>query len=256
MTGSAQSPLISVIVPCFNNASTVGACIESLLALEAEPGEVQAIVVDNGSSDESIDIASRYADIALLKEPEPGAYPARNTGLKVARAPIVAFTDADCTVDPDWFQVIRRRLEEPALAMMIGHVRFPAAASLPLRMVGAWENAKADFIAHHCPPENRIAYCNNLAVRAELFDALGPFSPWRRAGDSEFAHRVAQARPELGFVFEPAMRVTHHEFLRARERTKRLRRYTQTNQQIESFRELSNAQRLRVAGSLLRGGGR
>lgn len=142
------------------------------------------------------------------------------------------------------------------LGMVIGHVRFPEAASLPLRLIGAWENAKADYIARRCPPANRIAYCNNLAVRAELFETLGPFAPWRRAGDSEFAHRVARERPELGFAFEPAMRITHHEFIRARDRAKRLRRYTQTNQQIEGFRELTTAQRLGALGSMLGGGWR
>lgn len=256
MTTEPSEPQVSVIVPCFNCASTISACIESLLALDAGAGEVQIIVIDNGSSDGSTDIAAGYQGITLLKEPEPGAYPARNAGLREARAPIIAFTDADCTVDADWAQVIRARLEDPMLGMVIGHVRFPEAASLPLRLIGAWENAKADYIARRCPPANRIAYCNNLAVRAELFETLGPFAPWRRAGDSEFAHRVARERPELGFAFEPAMRITHHEFIRARDRAKRLRRYTQTNQQIEGFRELTTAQRLGALGSMLGGGWR
>jgi hypothetical protein len=85
-----------------------------------------------------------------------------------------------------------------------------------------------------------------MAVRADLFDRLGPFRDWKRAGDSEFAQRVSRECPELSFDFEPRMRVTHHEFLHARDRLRRMRLYTRTNAQIEGFAELSLIQRLGV----------
>jgi len=251
-----SDPALSVIVPCFNNAATVGACVASLRALDAVDGDMEIIVVDNGSEDDSAAIVRSFDDVTLLSEDERGAYPARNTGLRAARAPVIAFTDADCTVDRDWARVLLDRFSEPRLGLLIGHVRFPEAASPLLKLLGAWENAKADYIARACPPANRIAYCNNMAVRAALFRELGPFSPWRRAGDSEFAQRVARERPDLGFAFEPALRVTHHEFTRARERLKRMRRYTQTNRQIRGFRELTLRQRLAALAHALRGGGR
>jgi glycosyltransferase involved in cell wall biosynthesis len=217
---------------------------------------VELLFVDNGSSDASASLASQFDDVQVLREEQPGAYPARNAGLRAATGSIIAFTDADCAVAPDWITVICRRMADPVVGMLIGEVRFPEAAGLFLRLVAGWENAKADYVACHGAPANRIAYCNNLAVRADLFQRLGPFREWKRAGDSEFAQRVARAHPELAFEFEPAMKVTHHEFLRARDRFRRMRLYTRTNARIEGFEELSLGQRLAVLGHWLSAQGR
>ncbi len=242
----ASEPRLSVIVPFHDSADTLAACIESLLALDAAPGEVEIILVDNASNDDSAAIAGRFEGITLLHEDTPGAYPARNTGIRAARAPVIAFTDADCTVDRDWARVILERMDDAAVGLVLGHVRFPDRASLALRVVGHWEMAKTDYIARRCTPAHRIAYCNNMAVRAALFDEIGPFPDWKRAGDSEFAQRMARERPDLALRYEPAMRVTHHEFTGARQRARRLQLYTDTNTQIEGFKELSLRQRAGV----------
>ena len=249
----AGQPLLSVVVPFHNSSETIEACIESLLASEPEPGSVELIFVDNNSADESRDLVSRFSTVTLLDESQPGAYPARNRGLKAARAPIIAFTDADCTVDSMWCEVILERMEEPELGILIGAVHFPPKASLPMHLLGGWENAKARWIADHARAQQRIAYCNNMAVRSSLFQSLGWFRDWRRAGDSEFAQRVASKRPEMTLAFDSRLRVVHHEFTRLRQRIRRLRRYQDTNQQIEGFEELSTLQRAAVLGQWLSG---
>src|SRR3546814_5813595 len=66
----------------------------------------QIIVVDNGSSDATRKIARSYAGVELLEEPQPGSYVARNRGIERVRAPITAFTDADCEPAPDWLDRI------------------------------------------------------------------------------------------------------------------------------------------------------
>jgi glycosyltransferase involved in cell wall biosynthesis len=249
-------PRVSVIVPFFNSAAFLERCIEALLASRNEAADlarVELLFVDNGSSDGSAALASRYGDVRVLREDRPGAYPARNTGLRAATGSIIAFTDADCAVAPDWIPVICRRMADPALGMLIGEVQFPEAAGVTLQLVAGWENAKADYVARKGAPANRIAYCNNMAVRADLFQRLGPFRDWQRAGDSEFAQRAARECPELAFDFESGMRVTHHEFLRARDRFRRMRLYSKTNARIEGFAELSLSQRLAILGEWLTG---
>ena len=250
-SGPVGIPRVSVIVPFFNSAAFLVPCIEALrMARDKAAGQAQVelLFVDNGSSDASASLVSRFEDVHVLREEQPGAYPARNTGLRAATGSIIAFTDADCAVASDWISVICRRMADPTLGMLIGEVRFPEAAGPTLRLVAGWENAKADYVARHGAPSNRIAYCNNLAVRADLFHRLGPFREWKRAGDSEFAQRVARQCPEFAFEFEPAMKVTHHEFLRARDRFRRMRLYTKTNARIEGFEELSLGQRLAILG--------
>ena len=245
-------PRISVVVPFHNSESTLQACIESLLAQEPLGGLIEIILIDNRSTDASASIAAEYRELIILEEQTPGAYAARNAGIRQANAPVIAFTDADCVADPDWLRSIVDGMQDPETAMLIGHCRYPVEASLALRWLGAYENAKTDYVTHHCDPGHHFTYCNNMAVQASVFEELGPFQLWQRAGDSELAHRMAARKPDLKLAYRPSMRITHLEFVSFRERAKRLNLYTETNSQIVTFRELSFWQRLAVLRHLIR----
>jgi glycosyltransferase involved in cell wall biosynthesis len=243
-TASGSPPSVSVIVPFYNSERHLAACIESLLAQEGVGGEFEILLINNRSTDSSAAIAASYPQPILLEEPTPGAYAARNTGVRRARAPLVAFTDADCVADPNWLHTIREAMEDPEIGMLLGHCRYSADASLALRLLGAYENAKTEYVIGRCPSQNHFAYANNMAVRATVFDEMGLFEEWERAADSELLHRMAVRRPDLRVTYHESMRVTHLEFVRARDRVARLRLYTRTNSRIGSFRELGASRRL------------
>ncbi len=240
-----KEPHISVVVPFFDSEDTIGACIESLLAQE-DAGSYEIFMVDNRSTDASATIAGRYRGLTVLQESTPGAYAARNAALRRTRSPIIAFTDADCVVAPDWLRSIREGFQGSDVAILIGHCRYSAEASLALRLLGAYENAKADYVVSRCDPAYHFAYCNNMAVRASVFDELGLFLEWRRAADSELVHRMAARRPDLKLAYRRSMRITHLEFVRGPRRIQRLRLYQSTNSKITTFRELGIVQRLGV----------
>ena len=246
-------PLVSVVVPFFESEGHIASCIESLLGQEGVGGSFEVILINNRSPDGSRSVVERYREVTLLDEPTPGAYAARNTGLLRARAPVIAFTDADCVADRHWLRSILRGLQDPATAILVGHCRYPADASLALRLLGAYENAKAEYVIHHCPPAHHFGYTNNMAVRASVFEEVGIFKEWRRGADSELVHRLAARRPDLRLAFRRSMRVTHREFLQARQRARRLALYTETNSKIETFRELGVGQRLGLLLHLFRG---
>jgi glycosyltransferase involved in cell wall biosynthesis len=249
----SDRPAVSVVVPFFDSERHIGASIESLLGQADVGGPFEVIFVDNGSRDGSPGIVGRYPDLVVLEERTPGAYAARNAGIRQARAPLIAFTDADCVVDRDWLRSIRDGMQDPSIGVLLGHCRYPPEASPVLRILGAYENAKAEYVTSRCAPAHHFAYANNMAVRASLFEGLGPFKEWKRAGDSELVHRLASSGLGLRLAFRPSMRVTHMEFLRSRDRARRLSLYTRTNQQIKTFRELGVAQRVGVLLQLLRG---
>lgn len=248
----SNPPAISVVVPFFDSARTIGACLDALLAQEEVEGGFEILLVDNESTDRSRSIAEDRAGVTILEEPTPGAYAARNTGVRRAAAPLIAFTDADCVVDRRWLSAIQRGMRRPGTAILIGHCRYPAEASTTVRWLGAWENAKAEYVIDRCPPANHFAYCNNMAVRSSVFEELGGFEEWPRAADSELVHRLADRRPDLEPAFEPSMRITHLEFVRGRARARRLRLYSRTNLRIPTFRELGVAQRFGVLIHLVR----
>ena len=246
-------PSVSVVVPFFNSEATIAACIESLLAQEDVGGRYEIILIDNRAADASASIVGRYPDLIVLDEQTPGAYAARNTGIERASAPVIAFTDADCVTDSDWLRSILDGMRDARTAVLLGHCRYPAEASRTLRWLGAYENAKTEYVIHHCPAAHHFAYCNNMAVRASVFEEVGLFKTWQRAADSEFVHRLAARRPDLKLTYRQAMRITHLEFDRGRERARRLKLYQGTNSKIATFRELSLRQRLGVLRHLLRG---
>ena len=247
----SDRPCVSVVVPFYNSERTLAACIESLLAQENVGDDYEILLIDNRSEDTSATIAGNYSGVTVLTESTPGAYAARNTGIREAAAPVIAMTDADCVVDPDWLRSILDGLRDPQTAVLVGHCRYPASSSLTLRLLGAYENAKTEYVIDHCDPAHHFAYCNNMAVRASVFTELGLFEEWQRAADSELVHRLAARRPDLKLAYEPAMRITHLEFVRARERARRLRLYTTTNSQIADFSELGVRQRLGVLRHLV-----
>lgn len=258
-TAAALTPVASVIVPFFNSGRTIRLCLESLLAQEGLTGPIELIFIDNRSEDDSRTIVEefvgeRHPQLVLLSEDEPGAYAARNTGLERATGSVIAFTDADCAVAPDWLAAMLAELEPENVGAVVGHCRYPREASFLLRLLGAYENAKTQFVLERCPPSQWFAYANNLATRRALFDELGPFRTWRRAADSEWIHRLAKAHPDLRVLFSDTPRITHHEFLEAGARARRMSLYTETNQQIEGFQELRALQRLAIVGRVLRRG--
>lgn len=96
--------MISIIVPIYNAADYLKACIESLLHQTEQT--LQIILVDDGSTDDSLSIAQAYAKnddrILVLQQIHAGQSAARNLGLKHAAGEFIAFVDADDTLDTNW----------------------------------------------------------------------------------------------------------------------------------------------------------
>jgi len=102
MSQPAQ-PSISVVVCSLNGSRTLRACLEAL-EHQTIRAETQVVVVDDGSSDTTAEIARTYDVDLIVHERNLGISAARNTGVAAARAPIVAFTDDDCIPDRRWLE--------------------------------------------------------------------------------------------------------------------------------------------------------
>jgi glycosyltransferase involved in cell wall biosynthesis len=101
MTTTAATPAsVSVIMPCLNSAKHVRASIESALGQTLH--DIELIVVDNGSTDETLAIVASIKDprIRVLRQSMPGVSAARNMGVQAAAAPFVAFLDSDDSWSP------------------------------------------------------------------------------------------------------------------------------------------------------------
>ena len=104
---AAVPPLVSVVMPAFNSARYIAEAIDS--ALQQDYPALEIIVVDDGSTDDTAKIVSRFGDrVQLLKQQNKGSAAARNLGIRHARGKFIAFLDAD---DVWWRHKIRQQIE-------------------------------------------------------------------------------------------------------------------------------------------------
>ena len=98
--------MISVIVPVYNSAKYIPACIDSMIKQEYPDWEL--LLVDDASTDDSADVCDGYASkdkrIKVIRAPHGGAAAARNRGIEEAKGEYISFADSDDTVEPDYLK--------------------------------------------------------------------------------------------------------------------------------------------------------
>ncbi|PYM04307.1 MAG: glycosyl transferase, partial [Verrucomicrobia bacterium] len=95
-----QTPSVSVIVCSYNAGATLRPCLESLGKIDYPKFEI--VLVDDGSTDNTAQIAAGFPNVRYVHQPNRGLSVARNTGAAAARGEVLAYTDADCMADVDW----------------------------------------------------------------------------------------------------------------------------------------------------------
>ncbi len=114
-------PSVSIVVPAYNAAASIAACVESLLAIRFPRDQYEIIVVDNASADLTPRILERFGEaIRVVSQPKRGPAAARNAGIHAAHGTLLALTDADCRADPDWLRELLPPLNDPQVGIAGG----------------------------------------------------------------------------------------------------------------------------------------
>ena len=113
--------MISVIVPSFNEEENIAQCLVSLSHQTVGRDEYEIIVVDGGSTDKTCEIARKYADMVFIQTSKKVGG-ARNDGVMASKGDIIATTDADCILPPDWVGQIRNAFTDTAVVQVYGPV--------------------------------------------------------------------------------------------------------------------------------------
>ena len=197
---------VSVVVCAYNAAETLDECLTSLERLTYPDFEV--IVVNDGSSDGTGAIARQHPSCRVIDLDHAGLSAARNAGLAAATGDIVAYTDADVRVDPDWLTYLVQPFASAdvvaAGGLSLPPLDSPWMAHCVARAPGGPTHVLLDDrTAEHVPG------CN-LAVRRDALRAIGGFNPiYLRAGDDvDVCWRLQKAGGRIEFV--PAALVWHH----------------------------------------------
>ncbi|WP_268035814.1 glycosyltransferase family 2 protein [Algoriphagus sp. PAP.12] len=187
-----KTPLISIIIPCYNQGHFLLDCVYSIIAQEFEDWE--AILVNDGSTDQTeaigADLVKKYIPIQYIEQKNQGLSAARNTGMKIAKGEFLLFLDAD-----DWL--------EPNCLKSYAHV---IQSNLEIKLFRCgyayWDKHGGRRFHSHLPSYNGNIYpsvlthnigpCHSILIRRNFAELMGGFDPalkscedwdfWIRAG--------------------------------------------------------------------------
>jgi glycosyltransferase involved in cell wall biosynthesis len=186
-----KDSLVSVIVPCYNGGAFLEAALRSALAQTYS--EVEIVVIDDGSTDSSPEIAQRLP-VRYIRQQNRGLAEARNAGIRESRGAYVVFLDADDRLKPEAIEIGLRALElRPDCDMAVGdHVFISADGSF------LGHSTKVDPLHSYYEAllkSNFIEMISSVLFRRRVFDELGGFdSTLSVSEDYELYLRIARAR--------------------------------------------------------------
>jgi O-antigen biosynthesis protein len=198
-------PRISVVVCSFNGSRTIGECLQAISKIRYP--NFEAIVVDDGSNDNTAAIAAKY-DVRLIRTPNHGLSHARNVGWQAAKGEIVAYIDDDAYPDIDWLTYLAETFRKGEYAGVGGpNIPPPEDGRIAACVANSPGNPQhillTDTEAEHIPG------CNMAVLRSAL-EAVGGFdAQFRVAGDDvDMCWRLQERGWKLGF--SPSAQVWHH----------------------------------------------
>ncbi len=200
---------VSVIIPVYNGERWVGDAVRSIVGARGVTGAVELIVVDDGSTDRSAEVAAEAAAgfprFQLVRQPNAGVSAARNRGISLARGRYLCFVDADDLLHPD------------ALAIML-----KIAGSLPEGSIVASRVRRDDTTPRHEKLDNvryrlftglkaveqglyrrrlDTSMCGSL-IPAALFEGTDRFRPGRYE-DLDLFYRIYEQAPRVAVIDVP-----------------------------------------------------
>jgi glycosyltransferase involved in cell wall biosynthesis len=123
--------LVSVVIPCYNQAHFLAEALDSVLA-QTHP-QIEVVVVDDGSTDNTSAVAAAYPGVRCIRQPNRGLAAARNTGLRHTTGDYLVFLDADDRLLPHAITTgLRELANHPDAAFVFGHYRHIGLAGEPL----------------------------------------------------------------------------------------------------------------------------
>jgi glycosyltransferase involved in cell wall biosynthesis len=186
--------LASVVIPARDAGDALRSLIKSLREQTIPAARFEVIVGDDGSTDGSIDgIETRDGWVRVVRGPRISSDAARNRAARVARSPVLAFVDADCTPEQNWLEAGLVTLASADLAGGRICCRAPAETSV-------WTWLDMEFYDQQTAVRNGYAISANLFVRREAYERVGGFDDdlhyW---GDYEFVARCIASGTTLEF---------------------------------------------------------
>ncbi|MCG6154848.1 glycosyltransferase [Rubinisphaera margarita] len=214
---------VTLVIPGRNCESTLRRCLDSVIPL-LQQGELREIIfVNDGSTDDTAEIAAEYP-ITVLKGEGRGPGHARNLGWRAASSELIWFIDSDCVAEPDALQKLRPHLQNADVAGVGGSYANLFPDSLLATLI------HEEIVTRHRRMSEDVNFLAtfNVLYRRQILQETGGFDETLKlAQDAELAYRICRAGYRL--KFEIRSRVGHHH-------PRRLRGYLRTQRRQGYYR--------------------
>jgi len=195
---------VSLYIPCLNVEGYIAPVLEGVLHQSLPVDEI--LIVDDGSTDRTVEIAGRYPVTIVRHERNRGLAPARNTGFLRSRNDLVAALDADCVPDATWLETLVSAMANPSVALAGGKLVETRLDSVADRwrqshMPQDWGDARI--------VNPKFVFGSNTVARKSAVDEVGGYDERMRTNgeDVDLSQRL-RARGH-DFIYEPAALVRH-----------------------------------------------
>lgn len=185
---------LSFIIPVFNGESTIKRCLTSIQELNYPKNQIEIIVVDNNSTDQTVNIAKQFS-VTIISESKQGRSHARNRGANAAQGEFLAFVDCDCVLDKNWANELLKSFEFNFIGAAQGAI-IPSGVSANSLDQFRYRRVKnntqntfvvLDVIASNFPALNSAAFI----IRKKVFNEIGGFDfHMIRHEDADIARRI------------------------------------------------------------------
>ncbi|MGD8531401.1 MAG: glycosyltransferase [Syntrophobacterales bacterium] len=197
---------VSVVIPAYNAESTIGQAVEQSFAQARQPLEIEVIVVDDGSKDDTAKVAES-AGATVIRQENAGPAAARNRGWESATGQVICFTDSDCIPVADWLENLLDGFNESQVGAVAGSYEIANTNSWLARWV------HREIVERHrkMPGFIRAFGSYNLAIPRYVLRATGGFNPtYRQASgeDNDFSYRIIKEGWRI--AFRPQAKVAHY----------------------------------------------
>lgn len=162
-----KKPLtLSIIIPVYNEQSHLKTCLESIAWQTEKPDEV--IVVDNNSTDKSIEIAKSFPFVTVISEKRQGVLRARNKGFNNATCDIIGRIDADSILAENWCESVRKIFADQSVGAATGPVMY---YDMPFKKAGFRLDKSIKMAVNKLNDDFPYLFGTNMAIRKKVWDA-------------------------------------------------------------------------------------
>jgi len=205
-TTSTELPFVSVVIPVYNSPSGLERTLKNLQQQTYPQDKWEIIVVDNCSTENNREIATRYSCTFLQENRMRNSYAARNTGIRSARGSIIAFIDADCVPVKNWLEEGIKTMQSTNAEIVGGNIQF----TFEKKIHGIAEMADSIvFLQQEKYVKFRKSACTaNLFISKSVFDSLGLF-PEKAASSIDVYFTANAVKKGRTIAFAPKATIHH-----------------------------------------------